>query len=229
MSYNRYADTGGIKCCPNIRGEAIAGGVRIWNDCCGNKGGSFDISTSGGGGGAFLPLAGGSMDIDSIVKFTGGSGITNNIDHNGFVFQGFGSGTQLYWAGGSGFFGSIIIPGSAGTLKVNAGVQFVNSDSTYGGLLGYYVTAVIVDASAGPVTINLPTSGFSAGQSFPEGSEIKIIKADSTSNPVNVVVDNGSGTISGSPIQIMTIPNAALALLYASFSPSAPFSNFYIV
>lgn len=221
-----------------IETRDIGGGVyeiRANTSCCP---GEWVPLPSGGGGGAFLPLAGGTMNAGGATKvvFPASPSPANptksELNSSRILFVGNPVNSQTQYTNQSFSFSDAVgttsysytgslepsalvtIPGHSGALQVNSGVQYESANADY----GVGKTLCVVDASSGPVTITLPFPNVGAG--FPTGMIARVTKVDATPNAVTVVPQLGS--INGLPSRVITTQ-------YESISFCMGISDWHIV
>ena len=171
--------------------------------CCGCKGPWSVMPSSGGGAGLYLPLAGGVMNNKASVKFPNigpftaesnisdkGLNVINNLRVSNYIAGGFnftlaGQTTFFDYVGGNSSTQTVKIFGLNGSLLVNGGTINTNLSISYPA----GIAAILVDASAGPVTITLPN--VSPGAGTPDGMFAVVKKLDASANAVTITASVG--------------------------------------
>ena len=171
--------------------------------CCGCKGPWSVMPSSGGGAGLYLPLAGGVMNSNASVRFPragatvreskveyAGLTITNDNRQAGYGVGGF-SFTDVSGSTGFSYTGcaassqNVYVYGLDGSLMINGGTLNASASMNYPA----GVAAILVDASAGPVTITLPN--VSPGAGTPDGMFAVVKKLDASANAVTITASVG--------------------------------------
>lgn len=204
------------KCRVSVRLETqptLAGGfeIRANTSCCR---GTW-IPLPSGSGGAFLPLAGGVMNNGANIRIPDLIGGYIEVGNATLVFNAGGTNSTIT---SNGYDAALSIAKGNGYIVVNGGVQVVTADADY----PIAHVAVLVDASAGNVTINLPASV----NDFQVGSLYRIKKIDASANVVNVLAHNGSATIDDVPTQTISTQYTSLTIVRNGFGVS---TKYYIV